>query len=110
MREGGDVRCVYFVQALRLGLVKIGIARDVPSRMAALQTGSPDTLTLIGAISTNAPCSLEKTLHMRFAAHRRHGEWFEPAEELLAYLRANATVTFDRQALINSAMAKIRAA
>jgi len=31
----------------------------------------------------------EHELHIRFAAHRIRGEWFLPAQEILAYFKEN---------------------
>lgn len=53
-------------------LVKIGRAKDVGSRVKALQTGSAELLRVIRRI----PFDCERQLHLRFAAQRAHGEWF----------------------------------
>lgn len=74
---------VYFVQAHALRLIKIGSTVDVGDRLRILQTGSPDKLELVGAICSDDAFRLEEDLHHRFAAHREHGEWFQPAAALL---------------------------
>lgn len=76
---------VYFVQAGEDGLVKIGCASDVASRLATLQTGSPEPLRLLGV--TAGGKSAESALHRRFAHLRVRGEWFVAAEELLGYIQ-----------------------
>jgi hypothetical protein len=82
--------CVYFLKAEGLGLIKIGIAADVASRLAALQTGSPDNLVLLGVIRSADPRALERHLHEEFGASRVRGEWFEPTPELIARIEQDA--------------------
>lgn len=82
---------VYFVQAKVLRLVKIGFASDAGDRLRTLQVGSPDELHLIGFIYSNNAKALEAELHTRFSDHRHHGEWFQPAPELLAFIELEAT-------------------
>lgn len=75
---------VYFIQASITGLIKIGVAVDPSDRLRTLQTGSPDTLSLIKTIDGDQ--KLEQELHRRFADDRLHGEWFHPSADLLAYI------------------------
>jgi hypothetical protein len=77
---------VYFLQGERTGLIKIGRAADLASRLRALQTGSPDKLRVIGVLPCASPLPHEKGLHEQFSALRQHGEWFSPGEPLLAYV------------------------
>jgi hypothetical protein len=84
-------RTVYFIQPVGGGLIKIGIASNVASRLSGLQTGSPVELHVI-AVIRGVEQSTEAELHLRFAAARRHGEWFEPTPELLAYIAEHAEV------------------
>jgi len=81
---------VYFVQAESTNKIKIGQSDDVPKRMYALQCASPDKLKLLGKLSTKVV--REEELHKRFHAHRAFGEWFEPADEILCYIRENAVL------------------
>lgn len=74
-------QCVYFVQAADGGLIKIGIANDLRSRLKSLQAQCPVPLRCLAALPGYRELEIE--LHDRFSAHRRHGEWFEPAPELL---------------------------
>lgn len=67
-------RDLYVVRGTNLQRVKIGCANDVPKRIAALRTGSPDTLVLVGSVSGAG--HLEKFLHRHYAADRVQGEWF----------------------------------
>ena len=76
---------VYFVQAGGDGgPVKIGIARDLGSRLNSLRTGCPDPIVVLATAPGGK--NEEAALHERFATHRRRGEWFAAAPELLAYV------------------------
>ena len=66
------------------GLIKIGWAVDVSVRLAKLQACSPLALIVLHSEPGNG--REERSLHTRFAATRRHGEWFEDSAELLAYI------------------------
>lgn len=74
---------VYFIECA--GSVKIGVTRNLPRRLKAIQAHAPCEICLIATIE--APASLERKLHARFAVQRRHGEWFEPIGPLADYLR-----------------------
>jgi hypothetical protein len=71
---------VYFIEGA--GLVKIGVATDVGARFRGLCNSCPVPLTLLGHCAGTLDDEAE--WHRRFAHLRRHGEWFEPAPELLA--------------------------
>jgi hypothetical protein len=75
---------IYFVQADRVGLIKIGFAEDPESRLRELQVGSPVRLRLLRAEEGGR--EREAALHRRFAHARSHGEWFFPVPDLLAYV------------------------
>lgn len=60
-------------------MVKIGKARDPQERMAALQTGCPYDLVMVGTRrcrSDRHAEATEKELHRQFSVDRRRGEWF----------------------------------
>lgn len=76
---------LYFVQAGNGGPIKIGVATDLSKRLAALQTGSPAELRLLGTMTGDM--ADERALHVRFRDHRLRGEWFSPADDLLAFIR-----------------------
>lgn len=82
-----DGRTVYFVRAAT-GDVKIGVAGDIKKRLASLQATSPIPLALMGVIF-GVGKRAEAELHERFAHLRRHGEWFEPTDDLLEYIRTH---------------------
>lgn len=76
---------VYFVKPIGMsGPIKIGFAADFEVRFQSLQTGSPIPLEALRVIEGTQQTEL--ALHRKFAAHRLHGEWFEPCAELLAFI------------------------
>lgn len=77
---------VYFIQCQTTMLIKIGFAGDPMSRLSNLQCGSPTKLRIVAQV--RKPQIYEKELHEKFAAHRRHGEWFFPGMELLEFIEA----------------------
>lgn len=66
---------VYFVQLGDSGPVKIGTARDVRQRIASLQCGTIETLTLLAVVP--GARDVEKKMHDQFEKYRLRGEWFE---------------------------------
>ena len=81
---------IYFVQAEIGGPVKIGytIAESAGKRVAELQCGCPWPLKLVFTMPGTP--QTEAKLHRRFAHLRVHGEWFEPRDDFIAWLRARA--------------------
>ena len=73
---------VYFIQAGDGGPVKIGIADDVASRLASLQTGCPAQLKILRLVRGDRPTEIE--MHIRFARQRLRGEWFSFDPEMLS--------------------------
>jgi hypothetical protein len=70
----------YFIRAGVSGPIKIGVATNVDHRLASLQTGHYQKLTVIRLIRGNA----ERALHRKFAHLRIRGEWFHFDEAMLA--------------------------
>lgn len=61
--------------------IKIGIAKDVDRRIRQLQTGCPQKLYLLKAISVAAPRHIEQRLHQKYRHYRiERGEWFKLPE------------------------------
>jgi hypothetical protein len=77
---------VYFIQAEIGGLIKIGWASDPDLRLERMQPHSPLVLRLLFCYPGNG--RQERELHTKFAAARKHGEWFEPVPALLAHIEA----------------------
>lgn len=76
---------VYFIRRSGDGAIKIGYSRDVARRIATLQTGCPDALTLAGLMVGGTKAD-EWNLQQRFRALWVQGEWFKQADELLEYV------------------------
>lgn len=75
---------IYFVHAKLTNRIKIGWSMNPASRVAALQTGCPESLECI-AIMYGRP-GHERLLHEHFNGLRVHGEWFRYADELATYI------------------------
>lgn len=56
---------------------KIGIANDVQTRLATLQTGNPFELELIECYGFENAEIVERAIHQAFKKQRIRGEWFE---------------------------------
>lgn len=69
---------LYIMEAPNEKCVKIGISEhDVTARQRVIQTGLPEKIGRVWC-SRNIPDyrELEKLMHLRFKAFKRHGEWF----------------------------------
>jgi hypothetical protein len=86
-RKGDGSGVVYFIQGSVTKLIKIGLTSDrVEFRLKDLQACSPDQLVLLAVIESTKIKELEKQLHERFKVYRKHGEWFEPATEIISFI------------------------
>ena len=65
---------------------KIGIAQDVQTRLAQLQTGSPYVLEVMECYGYENAEVVERALHQAFKKQRIQGEWF-----VLDYIQATET-------------------
>ena len=75
---------IYFIQSGRSRFVKIGYcAGDPNTRLAQLQCGNPETLTLLAVKSGGKDA--ESYWHSRFSHLRVRGEWFEWCDEIREY-------------------------
>ena len=79
---------VYFIRSEN-GLVKIGIASDVYSRLGNLNTASPIELELLFWIQCDNARRTEVSLHNIFESKRVKGEWFKLTDEDLIWVRNN---------------------
>lgn len=81
-REAKQFRQVYFIEAVDVGLVKIGCANDARARLRELQVGSPCKLELKGVYHVDDAHGLEAGYHNRYAHLHSHGEWFRIDDDL----------------------------
>lgn len=61
---------------------KVGISRDVDSRLMWLQSGNPNPISVAFTLrddSIRRLRSIEREVHLRLAEHRISGEWFDIA-------------------------------
>lgn len=59
--------------------IKVGIAKNVETRIINLQVGNPTTLLIrgiIGPVTKQQAQTIENDLHVRMSNHRIRGEWF----------------------------------
>lgn len=83
---GAPTTFVYFLQRPDTRAVKIGFAADVGQRFDQLN-GANDVELVLLAVMPGVKRD-ERALHVRFAAHHKHCEWFHPAPEIIAFIRA----------------------
>lgn len=86
---------VYFLRCPANGLIKIGFTGSQASwaRFQDIATASPVPLEPMGLLPGGR--SLEAALHVAFAPHCHHAEWFEPAPVLLDFIRREARPWID---------------
>jgi hypothetical protein len=70
---------VYIIGPKKTGPYKVGHAKSVPKRLAALQTGSPVRLRVWGAwrCPEGTAREVEQAVHKRLDWARVYGEWFD---------------------------------
>jgi hypothetical protein len=73
-------RCVYFIQGVDGGPIKIGVANDPAKRLGDLQRTSPVRLQILA--TQEGDLFLEGQLHGKFKKDRLHGEWFNDSPAL----------------------------
>ena len=83
---GNNMTSVYFITDGEF--IKIGIAKDVKSRLKALQTGNPKELFILKTIEygDGEVYYQESMFHNKFAKTRAVGEWFSMSKELLSFV------------------------
>lgn len=80
---------IYFMQIASEDCIKIGFSYYPDLRRNRLQTGLPWAIEILATMPGDL--QLEAALHSRFDHLRIRGEWFDADEELLEYIRENAT-------------------
>lgn len=82
-RSRGHV--VYFMQDQAGGLIKIGITKNLKTRLKTLQRECGPGLKVLVTIPV-AYVGAEHMLHNQFAKYGLIGEWFAPAKEILDFI------------------------
>lgn len=73
--SGHSGRYVYLIADQSGARVKVGMSSDPVKRLASIQTGNPDTLTLASAVRGGR--ALEAMIHDHLSDYRLSGEWFD---------------------------------
>ena len=68
---------VYLFHARNTSRYKIGITKNIETRLKSANTHSPYPVSCIAFIKSNDAKALESNLHRHFSEQRVHGEWFE---------------------------------
>jgi hypothetical protein len=82
LRAKADTIGVCYFVGGDLGLIKIGKAKDPVSRLAQISTHSPIPVRIF-ALAPGGETA-ERAYHRQFAEFRRHGEWFDRGDSLMA--------------------------
>ncbi len=81
-----SITYIYFVRAIRLNLVKIGMTENIHQRIINLKANSPDELELLKAVRTDSTYPSDHAIHSLFPHLRAHGEWFTWTSELQKFM------------------------
>src|SRR3990167_2106817 len=76
---------IYAIQSGEGGPIKFGIAKNPAARLAALQTGCPESLKLLVTVEMEDYC--ERLIHKWLRNGRIRGEWFAVNESTISILR-----------------------
>ena len=89
---------VYFIQHTNKNkYIKIGWTyRNPMFRLKQIQVGCSHPLELLGVMECKS--GIEHALHDLFERYKIAGEWFEPADEILEFIKDN-TLTYDEYKL-----------
>ena len=77
---------MYFIRAAN-GLTKIGITKNLYTRLGALDVSSPIELSLVYFAITPTASQTEKKLHEKFSTKRVKGEWFNLSNEDMQWIK-----------------------
>ena len=72
---------IYVIEAIGLGIVKFGHAKNPEKRLSVLKTGSPVPLKLLAKVNWHD--SNEFLIHRFLSASRVNGEWFKATSEVV---------------------------
>src|SRR3990167_9986203 len=99
---------IYAIEAVGLGMVKLGKAKRPAEMLDVLKTGCPVPLKLIAAVPWHD--SNERLIHECFAGERRCGEWFEASYRVTEFVNVMACPNADEQTKFSMAMVMLKEA
>ena len=80
------------------GMYKIGLSKDVPSRVRNIQRRHPRPITIVHTVASKYTHHLEHALHHRFHHRHAYGEWFHLSADDAAFVCGLAD-NLDREAI-----------
>lgn len=80
-------REIYFIQSELGGPIKIGSSNNSDRRLLQLQYFNPFKLVILKVLE-NKGYRLESDLHIKFKHIRLRGEWFQPEQALLDFIKS----------------------
>lgn len=88
------MKLIYFIKDTRGGEVMIGVVTKgrMEKRIKALQLGNPAELKLLGVIKTRNANAIARELRATYAGSHVRGPWFDPAPDLLKFIRSHAVI------------------
>ncbi len=88
------MKLIYFIKDTRGGEIMIGVATRgrLEKKIQALQLGNPAELKLLGVIKTRNAMAIARELRATYAVSHVRGPWFDPAPDLLAFIRSHAVI------------------
>lgn len=86
---------IYYIQDLVSGHIKIGHAECAWRRFSKIQSDTPGIVKLLATEEGGVDKEAER--HATFAQSRIRGEWFSPADNLLAHIATLATPVKERK-------------
>lgn len=75
---------IYFIQAEKTGLIKIGYSNNPKERCFILKSSNADNLCILKIIEGNRRG--ESELHKKFRKFKHHNEWYYPNKEILNFI------------------------
>lgn len=87
---------VYFIQDSINNTIKIGYTNLLQPRLKNLQTGNPNTLSIVGYIETTNMRTLEGKFHKYYRDNRVSGEWFNITLDELSHILAEYRLIKDK--------------
>ena len=108
IKEGEENGYVYFIQSEATKRIKIGHTSSLKYRLRELKTGCSDNLYYIGTLffsTITKAREVEKCLHLIFKDYRLHGEWFEPDQNLVTFIKKHIK---DTEELAKEIKARLR--